>query len=97
MSMVVSIQNCSPVNWTSWERRFFPGGACAEVEFCESCLGKTFCCGGEVFSGTSCARRAFGKAAATKESPRINCNFVMGGRIMGAGHPARSQGASLLL
>src|SRR6267143_749565 len=77
MSMVVSVQDSSPVNWTSWERRFFPGGVCAEEEFCGSCLGKTFCCGGAVFSRTSCAARAYGQTAATRDSPRMNCIFAM--------------------
>src|SRR6266513_3701232 len=96
MSMVVSIQDSSPVNWTSWERRFFPGGVCAEEEFCGSSWGKTFCCGGAVFSRSSCVPRACGQTAATRDSPRINCILAMRGRIMGAGHPAQIQGASLI-
>jgi len=57
-------------------RALLPRGACAEGEFCESCLGETFCLWRRSVLGRVCSREACGKAVATKESPRINCNIV---------------------
>src|SRR5260370_24107689 len=95
--MVVSIQDSSPVNWSSWERRLIPGGAGAEAELGASCLA--LACGwrGGAFSRTSWAKSVCGKGAARRENARTKSRLFITGRIIEAGHPAQSQGASPLL
>src|SRR6266446_5388431 len=80
--MPVSIQDTSPVNWTSCERRFFPCGVCAVEEFCESWLADACCGRGVVFSRTSWACAACGRAAAVSEKPTKNVSFLMRCRIL---------------
>src|SRR6267142_5470245 len=97
MSMPVSVQDSSPVSCTSWERRFLPGGTCADGVFCESCLAGPCCWGGAGVSRTSCARRSCGNATATSQHPRLNSSFTLRNRIMNTGPTEQGQEASPLL
>src|SRR6266481_2740919 len=91
MSTPVSVQDSSPVSWTSWESRFLPMGACADGVFGVSLAG-TSCWGGAGVSRTSCARRACGNATAESEKSRVKASLHV--RIMNTGHPAQGQEAS---
>src|SRR6266404_77365 len=93
MSTPVSVQDSSPVSWTSWESRFLPMGACADGVFGVSLAG-TSCWGGAGVSRTSCARRACGNATAESENPRVKASLNVRNRIMNTGHPAQGQEAS---
>src|SRR6266853_174762 len=88
-SMPVSIQDSSPVSWTSWDRRFFPCCVCSEAGFCDSCFAGGCCCVGAVFSRTSCRCKTLGRTVARKMSPARRDGFFIEGRFRGAAIPRR--------